>query len=1050
MSRIPLQWLRSVGVVVCAVLISLAQETNKTADGPNAATPDAASELLMSLNRAKTDEERKQILAEKSALLTQEVLHDWRAQGNTLVEQAKLAAALPVFQALQLAAERMNDRALLAEALGLAGNIHMRQGRYSQALEQFQRGLALNEALGNQAGQAQSYNYLGSLKLFQGNYSAAVEDLRKSHTLFAQLNDRVGQIKTLGNLGAAYVSQGNYEQALPLLQQSLALSRAAGETVREAAALLNIGGIYLRQSDYGQAQEYFQQSLKLYESLNNQADAARVLSNLGLISYNRGDFAQALDYYRKVLPVYEKLGDQAQRISTFLGIGNVFLRQGDYEQALNQYQQSLDLSEALKAPPLIAIAQQNLGITLAGQGSLEQGVAHLQKSLDHYRALGDKPRIAASLNRLVTVYLAQGRYTEAQPLAQEGLALCEATNAKAELARTAINFGLLEVLQGRAEAGVAHYRKALAVHEDLGNKTGIGEALQRLAFALNRLGRFSEAHETAARSTAIARQTGQPDLLWIARLQEGLALYQMNQLPQARQALLESIQTIEGLRHTVAGGEREQQRFLEEKVGPYQTMVSLLAAQNEAATAFSFAEQAKARVLLDVMQTGRARLTKNLAPDEQQQERQLNARLNVLNTQIYQARQLTKPDTARLTELETRLEQARLEYETYLAKLYTAHPALKVKRGEAQPLQLAEAAALLPDEQTAFLEFAATPDKTLLFVLTKSTQKTSTTPDLKIFSLALVGPDLAARLEKFHALMQGENLVFKSEAKALYELLLKPAQAQLQGKTSLVIVPDGALWKLPFQALVNSAGRYLIETAAISYAPSLTFLRERYKQPDTPAAQGLLALGINDFGAQTSAQKLGGNDRIGNLEAAEPMTRAISKLYPPQQTTLLLGKEATEERFKAAAGKRRILHLATHGFLNDRSPMYSQIVLAPPGENAKEDGFLEAWELMNLDLKADLAILSACDTARGRIGNGEGVIGLMWALFVAGVPTTVVSQWSVDDKATEELMVEFHRQLQSRKPQSKAEALRQAGLKVMKTRPHPFNWAGFVLVGDGR
>src|SRR5262249_27401609 len=167
----------------------------------------------------------------------------------------------------------------------------------------------------------------------------------------------------------------------------------------------------------------------------------------------------------------------------------------------------------------------------------------------------------------------------------------------------------------------------------------------------------------------------------------------------------------------------------------------------------------------------------------------------------------------------------------------------------------------------------------------------------------------------------------------------------------------------------------------------------------------------------------------------------------PVHTKIYVGPEATEDRLKAEAASCRILHIAGHGIVNNASPMYSQIVLSR-AQGSDDDGILEAWEILNMDLKADLAVLSACDTARGHIGAGEGVIGLSWAFFVAGCPATVVSQWSVDADSTSKLMVEFHRNLLSGK--SKAESLRQAELKLLKTREHsdPFYWAGFVVIGD--
>src|SRR5215204_310875 len=162
------------------------------------------------------------------------------------------------------------------------------------------------------------------------------------------------------------------------------------------------------------------------------------------------------------------------------------------------------------------------------------------------------------------------------------------------------------------------------------------------------------------------------------------------------------------------------------------------------------------------------------------------------------------------------------------------------------------------------------------------------------------------------------------------------------------------------------------------------------------------------------------------------------------------GAEAREGRFKSEAGQARILHFASHGRVDNDSPMYSHLALAAGDTN--EDGLLEAWELTRLDLKADLALLSGCKPARGRGAGGEGMIGLSCAMFIAGVPSLVVSQWKVESAGTIELMVSFHRGLISPTTKlTKSEALRQAALKLLKNpeTSHPFYWAGFVLVGEG-
>jgi len=193
------------------------------------------------------------------------------------------------------------------------------------------------------------------------------------------------------------------------------------------------------------------------------------------------------------------------------------------------------------------------------------------------------------------------------------------------------------------------------------------------------------------------------------------------------------------------------------------------------------------------------------------------------------------------------------------------------------------------------------------------------------------------------------------------------------------------------------------------------------------------------------------DEKLDPLPEAEAEVKGLGRLYGAAHSKIYLGAEAREDRAKNEAGEFRVIHFATHGVLNDAAPMYSHLVLAQGDRN--EDGLLEAWELTQMDLRADLVVLSACETARGRFGAGEGVIGLSWAMFVAGAPATVVSQWKVESASTRELMLGFHQRLMasSKAKMTKAEALRQAALKLMKNpgASHPFYWAGFVLVGDG-
>jgi CHAT domain-containing protein len=294
------------------------------------------------------------------------------------------------------------------------------------------------------------------------------------------------------------------------------------------------------------------------------------------------------------------------------------------------------------------------------------------------------------------------------------------------------------------------------------------------------------------------------------------------------------------------------------------------------------------------------------------------------------------------------------------------------------------------------------------------------------------------------------------------------------------VVPDAVLWELPFQALRQPENRYLIEDHALSYAPSLNVLaeinRKRLSQTATsgkqPAEVGLgpdsrtsplsdlLAFGNPQISAETieQATSVHRDAKLLPLPEAEREVKSLAQLYGSGSSKVYVGAQAREEKAKEEIRKYRVLHFATHGILDSANPMYSHVVLSR-AEGTNEDGLLEAWELVQMNLAAEIVVLSACETARGQIGAGEGVIGLSWAFFVAGCPTTVVSQWQVDSASTTALMIEFHKSLLSgskhmaegRARMTKAQALRQAMLTLLKDSRfnNPYFWAGFVVVGDG-
>ncbi len=867
--------------------------------------------------------------------------------------------------------------------------------------------------------------------LARGQQAQALMICDLALNLAQRLTDKPGIFATLRLKGDIHRMRGDRKQALEYYDQCLKLAEEMRDKTSIGDALSDIGIVYSLQSDYPNALLSLQRSLQIREELGDKLNIARELHNIGNIYVSQGDKVRALEHFQRSLKLAEEVGNKARSSATLNSIGSLYYTQGNYTQALEYFQQSLKIKQEIGDKLGVARAINNIGIMYSLQGDYVHALDYLQQNAKIREELGDHSGVIEVLQNIGAVYLTKGDYAQA----------------------------------------LAYEQKALKPAEALGNNELLGDVLQNISECYLRMGQYQEANEYAARAASLAAQFGIPEVLWNTKTFAGKAHFALNQLELARQDFLEAIATIEKLRSQVAGGEQEQQRFFENKLAPYQAMVDLSLAQRDPAQALAYAERAKGRVLLDVLSSGRTPITKAMTTEELRRDRELIAEIGSLNTRLTRLKVQSKSNEAQLAEVQSMLDKTRLEYEAFQASLYAAHPELKVQRGHTQQLTLDEAATLLPDDQTAVLEYVVTEDKSYLFVLRKGGSKDKAV-DLTIHTLKIKSSEVSAMAESFRQRMAERNLTVKQPARQLYDLLIKPVEEQLRGVRKLCIIPDGPLWDIPFQALHQGERGYLLEQYAVFYVPSLTVLREMGKRakalktahsrppiPSTTTGENaesrLLAMGNPALNGETITKvRFARRDEpLSPLPDAEKEVNSLGRLYGPG-SKVLIGQQAREATMKAEAGKYKVLHFATHAILNDRNPLYSHIILSRTDDDMHEDGILEAWELMKLDLNAELAVLSGCETARGRVANGEGMIGMSWALFVAGSPAAVVSQWKVDSARTSELMIEFHRNLLQRpragKPAlTKSEALRQAALKLLHgPYNHPVYWAGFILIGN--
>jgi CHAT domain-containing protein len=419
-----------------------------------------------------------------------------------------------------------------------------------------------------------------------------------------------------------------------------------------------------------------------------------------------------------------------------------------------------------------------------------------------------------------------------------------------------------------------------------------------MAAVYNRMGDSEAALQLAGEARAAAESSGIREAIWRCHLQEGKALGAIGKPAQAEAALKNAISMIERIRLDVAGREEERETFFESRLEPYQRMLGLLAAAGRTGEAFQYAERAKARVVLEALKSSQAELPVVVTAEERQQERDLRLRVVSANTRLVNAR-VSEPATE-LAKFNVELDHARFDYEAFEVTLYANHPQLKLQRGATEPISLPEAERMMADSGSAFVEFVSTDDKLFVFAASGTASKVAIT------TLPITRKDLTDRVQRFREQLATRNMAFRSPATALYKQILAPVERVLAGARQLIVVPDGVLWELPFQALIDSAGRYLLDTCSVTYAPSLTALKAmtevKRERRQSPGATELLAMGNPKLGESMDHIKAVYNDeQFGNLPNAEAEVRRLARIYGETKSHVYIGADARESRFKADA-----------------------------------------------------------------------------------------------------------------------------------------------------
>ena len=797
------------------------------------------------------------------------------------------------------------------------------------------------------------------------------------------------------------------------------------ENLPETAFAESISGqVQTAEGNYGVALQTLNRALELYRTERDDSGYAKVLVQQAVAYRFIGQSGKSLEALREARNIFEKEQNREEIAHCDLETGNVYITIDNYRSALEALQRALQMAEEVDQPRLIASITNSIGSVYYHQANRELALEFYQRSLQVREKYSNYYEIISTLVNISAADISLHRLPDAYAALDRALALSrpEDPRSRAQVlnryARVLFADKKYEQALARANEGI----ELLAGNRDPQLET---DTLIRVGQAQSELGHFEEGIKAAEKALAIP-EANQSLLFKILALEvRGVAQLNLNRNEDAYATFKDLIEVHERARENVAGDAAQVQAYLRSEGDEMHGAVEALIRLKRYQEAFQMTERNKGRALLTVLGADDERLTSHLTADERTREARLQQNVVDANVSLEQAHRAST-GSGRIRELETIVQRARLDLDAFDTTLYAVHPELQMHRNRAATVTAEEAARMLPDSRTVLLEYDLGPDGGYIFSLSRSPEGTT---KLNIHKLNIKRDDLNAQVNEFRKKISERDLGFREDARKLYQMLIEPAAADLAGKETLIITPDSILWQLPFQALATGSNQSLIEKFAIFFAPSITVL-SRLKQPVSAGTRQpvLFAAGDSAVGLELPSLK--------SIYGAE--------------SQVITGTAATENAVKQNATQFRIVHLAAHGFYDDAHPMNSYLQLSRPNDDS-EDGRLEARELMSMDLKADVVVLSACETARGEAAGGEGLVGMTWALLVAGVPTAVASQWKVDAGSTAELMIRFHRALKESDFMSKAKALQQAAVSVMKDPQyrHPFYWAGFVMVGTG-
>ncbi|MBT8359071.1 MAG: CHAT domain-containing protein [Deltaproteobacteria bacterium] len=681
-------------------------------------------------------------------------------------------------------------------------------------------------------------------------------------------------------------------------------------------------------------------------------------------------------------------------------------------------------------------------------------------AVDDYNRSGNKRMEGIAQTYLARTLSNLGRYEEAIKISEKAINNGQEVKSGFITGHGHYWLGHNYLMLNDFTASLENTRKAISFFEEWNSGGFLADCYVNLGMALFLTDQYNEAKQIFKSALEVGRTYALPEPTWRAHSRLGRIADKENRMQEAFAHYLEAIKIIEEMRGKLGDSDLKS-RFLEMRLQVYEWMIGLLVGINQPDDALHFLERAKARSILDMLQD-KSLFSENRDETELlTRERDVRRRIDrlsfshKLDLSEGVAGKETEENRNRLTEL----GRLRGEHRALLDKISLSNPEL-ASLISINPLKSDDIKKLL-DSDTVLLEYFISTEKNVIFVVTRE----------KILAVPFQASQerIFNKIEDFRReavdkvpLDQLTNTHYLRLLADLYDILIKPVENEIAAKKHLVIVPHSILHYLPFQALrsmENGKGRYLIESFSVSYLPSASVLKyARIKNKGN--LESIFAAGNPET-------------ELLPIPAAEQEAKEVSDLF--NEKLVLIGKEANESIVKDKAPEYDVVLLSTHGEMIDSDPLTSNLRFF---SSKDDDGKLTVNEVFNMEIKANLVTLSACETglAKGETGGfpkGDDLVGFSRAFIHAGAPSVVVSLWKVSDDSTTELMRRFFKNLQN---MPKAVALQKAQVDLMNLnlryslesggrgltlspedqaglifiQSHPYFWAPFILVGDWR